>query len=224
MSRVTQKLGTKGSQKWLQTLINQHPNVITDAFQQAANLPSTVGVEWCSPLKNDDYAEYRDHSFVKHLDVELTQRTLASFWPSGGPVWDGLGRSIESHLLLIEAKSHITEISPSGTKARAESSKALIKASLDEAKKFYGSSAEADWSHTYYQYTNRLAHLYLLRQLNALPAFLVNVYFVNDEEMGGPTSREEWQEGLKRIKTVLGIGPHALDKYAVDLFFDVTTL
>lgn len=224
MSRVIQTDGTKGSQKWLQVLINQHPDLITTAFQEAADLPSTLGVEWLSPLKNDSYAEYQDRSFVERLGAELLQRSLASFWPSRGPVWDGLGRSTENHLLIIEAKSHIPEISPSGTKATAESSKVLIKASLEEAKKFFGSSAEADWSRAYYQYTNRLAHLYLLRQLNALPAFLVNVYFVNDGEMNGPTSQKHWQEELKRIKNHLGIKPHALDKYAVDLFFDVTAL
>ena len=224
MPRVIQTDGTKGSQKWLQTLVNQHPKLITAAFQQAAHLPSTLGVEWLSPLKSDAYAEYRDRSFVERLGVTLPQRSLASFWPNGGPVWDGLGRSEQGHLILIEAKSHIAEISPSGTKAMAESSKTLIKSSLDEAKKFYGSSAEAEWSQTYYQYTNRLAHLYLLRQLNELPAFLVNAYFVNDDEMRGPASREEWRDELKRIKALLGIGPHALDKYAVDLFSDVKHL
>ena len=224
MSRVIQKDGTKGSQKWLQILINQHPDLITAAFQQAAGLPSTVSIKWLSPLTGDDNAEYRDHSFVEKLGVTLPHRSLASFWPNGGPVWDGLGRSEQGPLILIEAKSHIAEVVSPGTSATAESSKTLIKASLGAAKKFYHSSAKSDWSETFYQYTNRLAHLYLLRQLNELPAFLVNVYFVNDDEMGGPASREEWKGALELMKVYLGVQHHRLEQYAIDLFFDVTTL
>ncbi len=54
----------------------------------------------------------------------------------------------------------------------------------------------------FYQYINRLAHLYLLRVLNKIPAYLVFVYFVNDHTHI-PTSRQDqpsppataWQGG-----------------------------
>jgi hypothetical protein len=45
---------------------------------------------------------------------------------------------------------------------------------------------------------NRLAHLYFLCELNGVPAFLVFVYFVNDQEMQGPTTKKEWQTETER--------------------------
>ena len=41
-----------------------------------------------------------------------------------------------------------------------------------------------DWSGTFYQYANRLAHLYLLHELNDVDAWLVFVYFVGDSRSG----------------------------------------
>lgn len=224
MCRVVKKNVVKGSQKWLQILINQHPNLITSAFCDATGLPPTLGIEWLSPHVQDDYAEYRDECFLKRLGTVLPNRSLDTFWPSLGPVWDGLGRSEQSHLILIEAKSHIAEIVSPPTSAEAEASIALIRASLQETKDFLAPSSKADWSHTFYQYTNRLAHLYLLRHLNQLPAYMVNVYFINDADMDGPASREEWEGALELLKVYLGVRHSSLEKYCVDLFFDIKQL
>ena len=224
MCRIIKQKAERGSQKWLQTLINQHPNEIASAFREAIGLPHTLGIEWLSPLANDNYAEYQDECFMQRLGVQLPHRSLDTFWPKRGPVWDGLGRSEQGHLILIEAKSHIAEAASPGTSAKAATSLALIQKSLQEAKTFLAPSAKADWSHTFYQYTNRLAHLYLLRHLNQLPAYMVNVYFINDADIGGPASREEWKGALELLKVYLGVRHTSLDKYCVDLFFDVKQL
>jgi len=214
----------RGSQKWLQILINRHPDLIRTEFLKATGLPPALGIEWLSPLAHDEYAEYRDKCFVERLRVELPYVSLTSFWPERGPVWDGLGRSGEDHLIMIEAKSHIAEVASPGTSAVAETSIALIQDSLQKTKNFLAPSAKADWSQTFYQYTNRLAHLYLLREVNRLPAYLVNVYFFNDDEMGGPASREKWEGALELLKVYLGVRHTPLEKYVVDLFFDVKQL
>jgi len=100
----------------------------------------------------------------------------------------------------------------------------LIQTSLNEAKLILAPSARADWSQTFYQYTNRLAHLYLLRHLNKHPVYLVFIHFTNDDEMGGPGSREQWVGALDLLKTYLGIRHTPLEKFVVDLFFDVRSL
>lgn len=224
MCRIKENEAQRGSQKWLQILINQYPDAIATAFREATGLPPALGIEWLSPLASDDYAEYQDECFLQRLGVQLPHKPLGTFWPKRGPVWDGLGRSEQGHLILIEAKSHIPEVASPGTSAKAETSIALIQASLQEAKNFLAPAAKADWSHTFYQYTNRLAHLYLLRQVNRLPAYLVNIYFINDVDMGGPTFREEWKGALELLKVYLGIRHTPLEKYSVDLFFDVKQL
>ena len=60
-------------------------------------------IEWLSPLASDNYAEYSDEAFIDLLGGQLSQRKLASFWPKRGPVWDGLGRTDQGHLILVEA-------------------------------------------------------------------------------------------------------------------------
>ena len=120
MSRFEQQQATKGSQKWLQILVNDRPDLLAAHFRAAAKLPPPLNIEWLSPLASDGYAEYQDSDFLNRLGVTLpanflpTGRALQDFWPERGPVWDGLGKSGEGHLILIEAKAHISEIaSPS---------------------------------------------------------------------------------------------------------------
>ena len=76
-----------------------------------------------------------------------------------------------------------------------------------------------------YQYTNRLAHLYLLRELNGINARLVFVYFTGDDDVDGPLTTAEWKSALKVVKGVLGLSErHRLSKYIADLFIDVREL
>ena len=73
---------------------------------------------------------------------------------------------------------------------------------------------------SFYQYLNRLAHLYLLRRLNNIPAYLVFVYFINDHTHI-PTSRDEWDGALEIVDSLLGTHKHKLSKYIIDGFIDV---
>jgi len=123
---------------------------------------------------------------------------------------------------LVEAKSHISEVLSPKTGARVTSLR-KIKKSLNETKVFLHSNSEHDWS-SIYQYTNRLAHLYLLRVLHEVPAYLVFVYFVNDKDMNGPKSIDEWNGALSPLTSYLGIGRHRLKKYIADIFIDVRML
>jgi hypothetical protein len=174
-------------------------------------------------LNDDDYSEYRDQAFIDLLELNLKEKPLEDFWPEGGPQWDALGRSSSENLFLVEAKSHVGELI-STMKAKDEDSARAIRSSLQETKRFLGSNAQVDWSCGFYQYTNRLAHVYLLRQLNKLPAYLLFVYFINDTEMKGPTSINEWKGAIELLHSYLGIRRHKLKDAVTDIFIDIKCL
>lgn len=111
-----------------------------------------------------------------------------------------------------------------GTKA-GEQSLALINQSLDEVKTGLGIGAQIDWTKTYYQYANRVAHLYYLRELNEIKAFLINVFFIGDHSVNGPASIKEWQVPIEQTKKLLWLDhPNILQPYMFDLFIDVHSM
>jgi len=223
MARFPQHEGKKGSQKWLQKLVNDKPAILNSRIWSALNLSEEEHIEWCSPLKSDDYAEYRDQAFLKLLDVKLEKASLAQFWPDGGPQWDALGKSSSGKLFLVEAKSHIPELI-SSLQAEDQGSIEKITTSLGETKRYLNCRVNVEWSQCFYQYANRIAHLYLLRKKNDLPAYLICVYFLNDVEMKGPTSLAEWEGALRLLKSALGIRRHKLQKFTAGVYVDVRAL
>lgn len=213
----------KGSQKWLQILINDYPSIIFKELAPRIGIEKEEHLRWLSPLEKDNYKEYSDDSFLKILGVNLNLKSLLDFWPKRGPVWDGLGKTANGDLLLIEAKSHIAELI-SHEKAKDPSSRKKIHTSLLETKGFLRSESNFDWSNFFYQYANRVAHLYFLRELKKLPIFLVFVYFLKDEEMNGPNLKEEWEGALNLQKILLGMKNHRLSKFIFEIFIDVNLL
>jgi len=138
-------------------------------------------------------------------------------------VWDGLARGPRGELILVEAKAHIPELfSPAS--ATSERSLATIRSGLAQTKEAVGSTAKHDWSGSFYQYTNRLAHLYLIRSLNRLPAYLAFLYFINAADVGGPSSVAKWHGALSLLHTILGLRERGLSQYVVQVFVDVREL
>ncbi len=223
MPRIEQQLAKKGSQKWLQKLVNNQPDVLAHEMAPALHLAPGDQIFWHSPLENDSYSEYSDSAFLERLKIKLPKKSLEMFWPKRGPVWDGLGYTSRGDLILLEAKAHIAEMVSPPT-AAGETSLPKIHESLKETKSFLSSKSLHDWASTFYQYTNRLAHLYLLRELNGLPAYLVFLYFVNAADVAGPKTREEWEGAIKLLHNFLGINRHKLSPYVVDVFIDVGEL
>ena len=222
MPRLPQNEAEKGSQKWLQKLVNEKPGVLNSEIWSSLNFQEEEQVDWLSPLKCDDYAEYRDQAFLDLLGAKLEKLPLEQFWPKGGPQWDALGRSASGKSFLVEAKSHIPELI-SSLHAENEESKRKIHESLEATKKYFNCKTLVDWSQYFYQYANRLAHLYLLRK-NSFQAYLVNVYFLNDLEMNGPLSIDEWKGAKKLLISYLGIGKNALRKVEADVYVDISEL
>jgi hypothetical protein len=220
MGRFPQLPATKGSQKWIQKLVNEKSTLLNSLIKKNLALSEDEVIQWCSPRVDDDYAEYRDNAFLDLLEVKLAKVPLTDFWPKRGPQWDALARSTSGKLFLIEAKSHIPELI-SSMQADNKNSRERIGSSLNRTKDFLNAKSKFDWSSCFYQYTNRLAHLYLLRELNQLPAYLVFVYFVNDADMHGPKTINEWKSALILLHSCLGLGRHKLDKFITDVFIVV---
>lgn len=214
-----------GSQKWLQALVNDHRDLADRGLAEALRLSADEIVQWRSPLRDDDYAEYSDGEAFARIGVQFDNTPLAQFWPPNGPCWDALAVAGQSpgKPILVEAKSHLCELCSAKCGAQGESL-LRINASLNKTKAFLGSTTRVDWSKSYYQYANRLAHLYLLRELNGLDAYLVFIYFRNDDEMGGPKTRAEWETVIELAERSLGVHRHRLSDYARSIFIDVNDL
>jgi hypothetical protein len=217
----------RGSRRQLQDYVNEQEAVLTNAVMEA--LPSRLRelgahIRWVSPLAKDDYVEYRDADFLRAVGLGDFVGELANFWPSGGPSWDALaiisdsdGR-IRPGVILVEAKSHIPEIYGSGCQA-GPSSRGLIEKALAETKDWCGASTDADWTGPLYQSANRLAHLYFIRERLKRPAWLVNLYFINDPI--GPTDEDAWKVELQKVKASLGLTSNV--PFAIDLFLVALT-
>jgi len=221
--RVPQTKASKGSQKWIQLLVNERRDIF--AAELAAHLPRGLAenIEWLSPLKNDDYAEYRDVSFLNRLGIRNPKVALRNFWPNRGPQWDALGKAgDDGPYFLVEAKANIPEI-VSCCEAKSERSRKLIRSSLQRTPECLGCKPLLDWMTGFYQYANRLAHLYYLRALNKLDARLVFVYFVNDDTHMA-TSLDQWEAALTLQKKLMGIGKRGLKDSILELFVDTRKL
>lgn len=213
-----------GSQRWLQISIKEHRMIIDRAFQDALNLSLLDQIEWVSPLCTDQFREYRDMEALRRLGIQsLTNRKLKDFWPHRGPVWDALAKTASDKLIFVEAKAHIAEAASQGTKANPKSLE-LIHRSLAEARRFYAPKATTDWSGTFYQYTNRLAHHYLFREINKLQSYLVFVYFINAHDVNGPVSELEWQGAIKLLHAAIGLKPGKLPGGVHEVFIDALSV
>jgi len=219
MSRIAQKPGSKGSLKWIQRAVGEHWPSLDGPI--LARIPGARSIDWRSPLAADDYAEYRDGEFLARLDVGHLAPALREFWPNRGPQWDALGRTDTGELLLVEAKSHVAEICSPGSAAAGES-QARIAARLKEVAGGLGArSSGAAWTDFFYQLANRLAHLQFLRDRDER-AYLVLVNFLNDAEMGGPTTSEAWDAAYEVAFHVMGLPRrHKLSRYVIEVYPDV---
>jgi hypothetical protein len=222
MARKAKGKATGKSRLWLQALVNDRPDLIDPILLPLLGAPADATLEWLSPLASDEYAEYSDAEFIARLGCEV-KVPLAEFWPKGGPEWDGLARTSDGRLLVVEAKAHIPEVVSSPTGA-TQPALALIRQSLDATKAFLRSGASCEWTTTFYQYTNRLAHLYFLRELNGLQAFLVSIYFTHSPDVPDAPSEAEWLGALKLLHAYVGVGRNRLSPYTLDVFVDARQL
>lgn len=198
MARKTFTDDTHGSQKDLQILANQKQELLNKELSKVLN--KSITLEWLSPLKDDDYAEYVDQDFITRLGISSKIiKPLNEFWPNGGANWDGLAKDNDI-VFLMEAKAHITEQMIDSSKA-TENSLRLIEKSLKETKEFLSVKSDISWcKENYYQYANRIAHLYYLREINKIDAHLLFIYFLNDKSVTEKSeTKEDWEEAINEV-------------------------
>jgi hypothetical protein len=201
-----------GSQRQIQRYVNDSHEVLDKAIVESlgASLPPWSRIHWVSPLKTENYAEYRDGDFLRALGMQQLESGLLTFWPKGGPCWDALayvscGDGLRRGCILVEAKSHVNEMFGNGCCASDRASRQQICEALRRTKKWLGVSPEADWMGRLYQSANRYAHLYFLRAVAKIDAFLVNVYFVDDDHSTSPTTIHGWKPAIGEVKQQLGL-------------------
>lgn len=219
--RIPQRIGEKGSLKWVQASLAHTSNPLESAIREELKLSSAVSIEWRSPRSDDDNAEYRDGAFLQRLGLERLEADLKAFWPRLGPQWDALAVASDGKVILVEAKAHASELASSCT--AGVRSRGVIDRALQAAKKHFGARPGADWATGYYQYANRLAHLQFLRD-RGVDAHLVFVYFLRDRDMRGPKAAEEWGAALDECYSALGLPDGKAVAGLHSLFIDVDKL
>jgi hypothetical protein len=145
---------------------------------------------------------------------------LRQFWPKNGPQWDGLGKTLDGNAyILIEAKANVLElVSFCGAKDK-ESLKTICE-SLNETQRWLNCREPCiDWKHGFYQYANRLAHLYFLREKAQIEAYLIFLHFVEDFSHIH-TSREAWDSALELQKKLMGLPVEELRGTVLELFIN----
>lgn len=212
----------KGSQGDLQRLVEMRPQLLTGRIKASLGLPGDLDINWLSPVR-PNYAEYSDEDFVEVLGLKAKTIRLDRFWPKGGPHWDALGKGKDGSIFLVEAKAHIGEIVSSSSGASGDSL-GMIRSQMERTKAFLHAKADVDWTAHFFQYANRLAHLYFLRVEAGIPAFLVFLYFIGDEYVHGPSTEDEWRGAVRLLHVFLGIERTKLTPYMADVFIKINEI
>lgn len=207
----------KGSQLQVQVYVNRRQAELSTAIGDALGLAGS-SIIWVSPLEHDGFKELQDKAFLEAVGQLSAGMNLAEFWPANGPVWDALATVRVSGspegVMLAEGKSYPGEMRSDGCKATPDS-RSKIEAALERTRGWLGAGDSQAWMGDYYQFANRLAHLFFFRELVGVPAWLVSLCFTDDPHC--PTSIDEWRMGLAGAREALGLAGRHIPFYA-DVF------
>jgi hypothetical protein len=225
MSNATERTDEKGrayagSQLQVQIYVARRQAELSVAVTRAIGSDDlATSIRWTAPLEDQRFVEPYDGRFLEALELAQHHDELKRFWPEGGPRWDALavvGQQGHPELaILVEAKSYPGEVYGPGCQASAESSVTQITAALRDTRAWLHASNAPDWTGRLYQYANHLAHLYFMRQVLNVPAWLVNLCFIGDSTTG-PTTELQWRAALPSFKKELGFADGTIP-YVVDV-------
>jgi hypothetical protein len=219
MPRRERPLQTTRSEHWTRLAVNERAEALNGRIAGLFGWEDRI--EWFSPVVSDSYAEYRDEAFLERLGISDPAIPLRAFWPQRGPSWDALGKTDSGRIILIEAKAYVEEAVDYRSRALGNSLE-RIHAALTQAKGAFAATPDASWTMPFYQYANRLAHLYYLRRLNGFEAYLVFLYFANAPDVPVPATIEEWRGAERVIKKSLGLSMnHPFSNCIGTLIWDV---
>lgn len=211
--RSTDRYGRarKGSQRQVQIYVNRRRKELDEACLKA--LPSLAvrdpRLRWVSPLETSRFKEYYDRDFLSAVGCKPLVPLLRQFWPDRGPHWDALAvvdsPATRPGVLLVEGKSYPRELRGSGMKATSDASKKKIRHALQATQQWLvvPEANWAAWEKRLYQSANRLAHLYWMRQVAGVDAWLLHLLFTGDDTH--PTTEQEWESAMTEADTELGL-------------------
>ena len=211
----------KGSQFLLAEYVNNqsvwlNSQILKSSVQLLNEINDELVIEWISPLKQNDYREYRDN-FLNVLGV--SGAIPNDIWPKRGPVWDGLakakGNSGEEIILLVEAKAHLSEMK-SELRATSLDSVIVIRKTFQKFRQRNGIDEKyADvWENCYYQLANRLIYLDYLNHTLNIKTYLVLINFV-DDNTHVKTSLQDYLSHYKKVFHEMGISHLNLLNYVI---------
>ncbi len=211
-----------GSQLQVQIYVSRRQAELSQAVAATVGLPANARLIWVAPLEEQRFAEPMDEEFLRVLGLGRFAPDLARFWPKSGPRWDALARvEVGSELVgvvLAEGKSYPLEMSGPGCQAVDQKSLRQIREAVASAQRWFEvDDPPTDWLGRWYQYANRLSHLYFLREIVGVDAWLANLCFVNDRS-ATPTHECDWVTWLREVRIELGF---ALDiPWTADVFLE----
>src|SRR6266404_5089452 len=225
MPRRERPAMTERSEHWLRFAVAEQTDLFNDRIKVLFGWPPSETIEWLSPIRSDDFAEYYDREFLSRAGISALDVPLHDFWPASGPRWDGLAKTASNKIILVEAKAYIGE-SVSFLRAKDTNSIDKIRAAFVKAKKAFRATAEVGWERPFYQHANRLAHLYFLRGLNRLDANLLFLYFADapDVPKSDFCTAAQWEGAIKLTDKALGLGAHAYEQNVKSLIWSVPEL
>lgn len=218
MGNTSNEKEVKGSQYWMQQVVNCQPNKIK--LDQAIGLGD---ITWLSPLKQDECKEYklRQDKMLEQLDIPIS---FYKFWPYNQPCWDAIGVAGET-IILVEAKAHIYEF---GKKTRAtdvESKQLIYKTMTEVFEQHYSGGTVDAWLDGYYQMGNRLTFLHKMNDFlipKGRQVKLVLLNFANDYT-NRCTPLSAWEKKFSEVFTLMTGSPEVPDN-VIMIHLDVEQL
>mgnify|MGYP000111773275 CR=1 FL=1 len=116
-----------------------------------------------------------------------------------GPQWDALGLSSEDPI-LVEAKAHIGEFRSPPSGANSLVSKDKIKSAFVAVCNDLMVTNGSDWTKVYYQYANRISHLWWLRKQRREQPLDAKLLFINFID-----AKKVTQVGVDKITPLLNL-------------------
>ena len=198
-----------GSEFHLLRWLGRHRNEFDKRIKHLLNLDNVTWLDFdFDDGKTIPDKELKGLSFLDKYTSGLISSTWIDEWPQTGNVmnWDLVGYTENNktkNWILIEAKAHKGELSQP-CKATSDKSKMMISDAITKATQNYGIKANSNWLNKYYQLSNRIYILDLLKR-NDINAKLINVYFVGDwitKSRKSPQSIDEWTVLLNDMKRI----------------------
>jgi len=197
-----------GSKYWIQKIVND--SELCKQLNRA--ISGQEKLRWVSPLKFDDYAEYKLNQEIVLDNIGIidkdVSREVFSFWPVQQPQWDGIAVSNDNmDYYLIEAKAHTEEVrtkmstTKDGASEKAKENEALIISSMKAAFDVLADGGDFEnWKSKYYQLGNRLTFMHYLNNCKFLEKkrfHIVLLNFANDKHF--KNTAQMWEEDYSRI-------------------------